>query len=163
MKKIQVLFMAMVITTLALAQEAPAKMRGDKKQLTPEERANRQTEKITTSLGLSADQKTKVYAAALDKDRKLQEVRKKYPTEADRSKKKEEVRSIRKNFVNSMNGILTPEQQTKWKEQRKDKRKHMKGEQKSHPRKKQEEPTQQKPADPQADDNDDDENSDVDD
>ncbi len=128
MKKIILLLLVIVLVNTATAQQVMKRQaRPGKNKATPEQKAHKQSERMEKELALSADQKTKVYAALLNKNQKAQEIRKKYPKgTADNTTKKEEMKLVRKTFTDEMSSILSAEQQNKWKEYREKKKGGMK-------------------------------------
>jgi len=86
--------------------------RGNKGQKgTPEERAEKTTQRLSSKLGLDEDQKTKVKASAL----KFETARQTARSNRDRSA----VKTARQTFQDEMKGILTTEQYTKFEKMQK--------------------------------------------
>jgi Spy/CpxP family protein refolding chaperone len=107
------LFMALM-TLGAFAQN-----KQDKTPKTPEEYAKVRSEKLTKELGLNADQKAKVYDLLLNKRKKIQEIRAKYPN--DKKAAHAEAKPVKEQFKADMKAVLTPEQYAKWEEMQKQK------------------------------------------
>ncbi|OJJ20941.1 hypothetical protein BKI52_10200 [marine bacterium AO1-C] len=111
-------FSLFIVLMILFANTAQAQ-RGNRGQLgTPEERADKATQRLTKKLGLDADQSTKVKASML----KFETARQTARSNRDRSA----VKAARETFRNEMKGILTPEQYTKFEETQK-KRKGRRG------------------------------------
>lgn len=85
---------------------------------TPEQMATRQSMRLQKMLELTEDQKQKTYQAFLTRTSAIQTIRKKHAQDADKKTLRAEVKPIKEQFTQTMNGILTPEQKTKWEEQR---------------------------------------------
>jgi periplasmic protein CpxP/Spy len=102
----------------------------EKKQaLTPEQRAQKQTDKLQSKLGLTEEQKLKVYDLNLNRIKQNQALREKNKGNSEQKGSKEEFQKIRTDFDTQLNAILTADQQTKWaqlKEEHKDKRSALK-------------------------------------
>ena len=118
MKKIILSILAVATLQLVQAQQdqtitQPAAQRQDP---TPEQTATRQSTHLQKVLGLSDDQKQKVYQAALTRSSALQQLR-----SQDASNKKvlhADAKPVREQFVKEVNSTLTPEQQQKWEQYR---------------------------------------------
>lgn len=124
MKKLIVLLVAACSMQFALAQEQvapagatpmPQKPRGTK----PEMMASRHANHLQKALGLSEEQRTKTYEAMLTRFNAMHAAREKAGPNPDRKALREQTKPIRETFVQTMHGILTPEQKTKWEEHRK--------------------------------------------
>lgn len=119
MKK--VLIMAMLFTGMvspSFAQEQQKPTQQQEKQLSPEELATKHTEKMTTELTLTEEQKTKFYAADLahiNKVRPLREKLKGSTTPEERKTIHAQIRKEEEAFDNEVKGFLSAEQQEKWK------------------------------------------------
>jgi periplasmic protein CpxP/Spy len=102
----------------------------EKKQaLTPEQRAQKQTDKLQSKLVLTEEQKLKVYDLNLNRIKQNQALREKNKGNSEQKGSKEEFQKIRTDFDTQLNAILTADQQTKWaqlKEEHKDKRSALK-------------------------------------
>nr|WP_322623003.1 hypothetical protein [uncultured Flavobacterium sp.] len=82
-------------------------------RLTPAQRAD----KLTESLGLTADQQTKVKVLLEEQEKSSSELREKYKGERDEASRKARVEAMkdsREQFKIKMKEILTPDQFTKW-------------------------------------------------
>ena len=91
---------------------------------TPEEQAGRQAAHMQKKLGLSDDQKAKVQEYALTRIKANEDARQKAresKSEADRKAYGQQMKANKETFENNVNSVLTPEQQTKWKEMKEDK------------------------------------------
>lgn len=102
MKKLATIFFAILISATAFGQE--------RQQRSPEERAKRQTEKLTQELGLTADQQKKVYDLTLEQSKAAKANR------ADGKRDREAMQNRWKEHQKEFEGILTPEQLNKHKE-----------------------------------------------
>ncbi|MGZ3863213.1 MAG: hypothetical protein ACXVPN_12400 [Bacteroidia bacterium] len=140
MKKILVTILTLGALHIAHAQETkttaapvpvpvPSKPRPPKN---PEEMAKRQTEHLQKTLGLSDDQKQKVYAATLARATSEKSIREKYANNPDKKAMHGEMKPVNEQFKQTMNSILSDEQKVKW-EQERTKRKEMR--QQHHPKK----------------------------
>ncbi len=96
------------------SQSAQIKNKGGQQpKKTPEERAQVQAQKLKEKLGLSEEQKTKVYQLNLTKAKKMDELR--VQAENERKAKKAQAKQIQEeNDLALKNDILTPEQYTKY-------------------------------------------------
>lgn len=128
MKKIVALLLTVCSLNLALAQEQsttqpntkPETPRGNK----PEMMASRHSRHLQKVLGLSEEQTTKTYEAMVIRFNEVHAAREKAGAAADRKTLRAETKPARQKFVQSMHGILTPEQKTKWEQHRKQMKKH---------------------------------------
>ncbi len=121
MKKI--ILSALAIATLQLVQaqqqapaateQAPATQR---QAPSPEQMATRQSTHLQKVLGLSEEQKQKVYQAALTRGTNIQQLRSK--DAANRKELHADIKPVREQFVKDVNATLTPEQQQKWEQYR---------------------------------------------
>jgi hypothetical protein len=123
MKKIIATILTLGALNIAQAQEqttAPAVNQPAKpaNKPTPEQIATRQSMHLQKMLGLSDDQKQKTYQAVLTRASAIQTIRAKYGPEGDKKAMHTEVKPVKEQFVQTMNGILTPEQKIKWEEYR---------------------------------------------
>jgi periplasmic protein CpxP/Spy len=84
----------------------------------PEQVASRNSTHLQKALGLNDDQKQKVYQAILTRTTSVQAIHAKYGATPDKKAMHAEAKPVREQFVQTMDGILTPEQKTKWDEQR---------------------------------------------
>jgi len=108
----------------SFAQEIDQKpARNQKERLTPEQRNEKQLQKLTSELSLNANQKTQVkqlLAERSAKSEKFREARKNkkdsnvQPTEADREAFKKEMLAEKEANDAKMKSILTADQYTKW-------------------------------------------------
>ena len=112
MKKVSILLASLVICFSSLAQE------GHKKS--PEERAAHMTEKLSTELSLSAEQKTeieKINATYLADMHAIKE-----NSEMQEEQKHEALKELRKNWKSSVQNELTEEQKAKMEELKEDRK-----------------------------------------
>jgi protein CpxP len=82
--------------------------------MTPEQRAEMQTKRLTTQLGLSADQTAKVQAIALTENQELEALRSKYASADSRQGAGQEMKALRDKYETQLKAVLTPEQLTKY-------------------------------------------------
>jgi protein CpxP len=113
MKKI-IASLLMLVTFTAFAQ-TPAKT--GHAQKTPEERATFMASHLEKSLGLSADQKTKVYDLALTREKKIDQLRTENKGK-DRCDWADQRKQTADEFNSGMQKVLTPDQYTKWTQQK---------------------------------------------
>jgi Spy/CpxP family protein refolding chaperone len=109
----------------AFAQRGQGGPKGgqQKESLTPEQRAERITTKMTEELGLTEDQKKKVYQINLENAQKREVQR--AAMEEERKAKRTEMQAQAKAQNEQIEAILTPEQKTKWEEVKKENRKEI--------------------------------------
>lgn len=128
MKKIIALLVTVCSLSLAVAQEQstvtatsqPEKPRGTK----PEIMASRHSKHLQKALGLNEEQTTKTYQAMLTRFNEVHAAREKAGPNADHKTMREQTKPARQKFVQTMHGILTPEQKTKWEQHRKQMKKN---------------------------------------
>ena len=121
MRKLMMICSLLLCSTVFLAQapppppvgHGPKGPKGPKKS--PEQIAKDQTDTLDKVVGLSADQRTKVYNAAFTRATKMHEIREKYRATKDRKAAQAEMKPIRARFVLDVNDALTPAQRDKWK------------------------------------------------
>jgi ABC-type protease/lipase transport system fused ATPase/permease subunit len=121
MKKI---ILALVCCTMMLQQMSaqqlqPADQNGKphKKKLSIDERVKNQTEKATSTLGLSADQKDKWAAASkerISKNEPLKQQLQGSTTPEQRKSIRQQMQQNNRAFDQSVNAFLTPDQQSKY-------------------------------------------------
>ncbi len=117
MKKLILAFF-LLTTGAAFAQQAdeqPAQGT-PRPQQTPEQRATSMSERMTKGLGITDEQKTKVYNLALIKAQKSDELR--ASSTGDKALDRSKMKTINDAFDANLKDILTPDQYTKWQEQR---------------------------------------------
>ncbi|HEV7231688.1 MAG TPA: hypothetical protein VGO45_10195 [Bacteroidia bacterium] len=102
----------------AFAQQGnpPQQNTAQRQPQTPEQKAASSAKHMEKTLGLSADQKTKVYDLALLRAQKMDELKTKPTT--DKTQRHTEMKSIQTAFDDNLKTILTPDQYTKWQEQK---------------------------------------------
>ncbi len=119
------------LTTTVNAQEAVPPMRKSQNakatKPTPEQRAQKHVDELTADVGLTEDQKPKIYDLALVKVKKTEEIRAKYKTEDTKQQRETELKAVKKEFHQGVKGILTPEQLEKLKTKEKDRDKKGQG------------------------------------
>lgn len=119
MKKIILIASSIVLISFVTnAQEtANTKAKTTLNQKAPAEtRAKKQVEELNQIVGLTDDQKTKVYVLALNKAKKIDSVTEKYKNDPEGNNKSyAEMDAIKKDYRKSVKAILTPEQIEKFK------------------------------------------------
>ncbi len=141
MKKFILLFNLMLAYTLTSAQELKTTENGSstpnkkelkngnhKQQPNPEARANKYLAKMTEVLSLKEEQKSKIKSLALDHYTRMEAIRKN--TQGDKEKIKAEIEKSRKELSEGLKKVLSPDQLTKWKEAKKEKKHQKNGSQK---------------------------------
>jgi Spy/CpxP family protein refolding chaperone len=88
--------------------------------MTPEQRADMQTQRLTKELTLTADQSTKVRTIALAENQELQALRAKFSSADSRQGAGQEMKAIREKYDAQLKAVLTPEQVTKFDQMRDD-------------------------------------------
>lgn len=84
----------------------------------PEEQAKRHSMHMQKVLGLTDAQTQKVHEATLARASALKTIHEKYGPTGDKKAMHAEAKPVREKFVQTMTGILTPEQKTKWEAER---------------------------------------------
>lgn len=131
MKKI---FLAVAIAISGLtaqAQEpaAPQKVKVQKQKADPALRAQKQTERISAKLNFTEDQKTKITAINLDKNKQVKAVNEKYKDNKEMLDK--ERKRINKERAVEIKKHLTAEQLQKWEELKKERKAKKEAQQKA--------------------------------
>ena len=125
MKKMLVLLAALALTAGSVsAQTAPAGDRvlrqGLKGQgrmnmnITPEQRADLQAQRLTKQLGLSAEQTTQVRSIALAEAQEMQSMRGNLSAGTDRQAAMQSMKVTRDKYDAQLKAVLTPDQLTKF-------------------------------------------------
>jgi len=115
MKKIVLSVLAIVALQLAQAQQDQT-IAQPKQAPTPEQIAARQSMHLQKVLGLSDEQKQKVYQAAFSRSTSMQQLKSK--DVGNRKELRADAKPVREQFVKDVNATLTPDQQKKWEEYR---------------------------------------------
>ncbi len=121
MKKL-ILLSGLLIAGLSINAQSASKQNAAAQQNQNEDpavRATRQTEKMTQELGLTADQKAKVYAIFLDKNKAIATAKQK---DTDPKVFADDRKVIRAQGDTAINAVLTPEQQAKWEKSKQDRK-----------------------------------------
>lgn len=105
---------------LATAGRANRMGQGRGANMTPEQRADMQTQRLTKELTLTADQSTKVRTIALAENQELQALRAKFSSAGSRQGAGQEMKAIREKYDAQLKAVLTPEQVTKFDQMRDD-------------------------------------------
>lgn len=85
---------------------------------TKEQRAEQFAGRLMKELGLTADQKSKVYVAKLEQITSREALDARYPDKEVRKNHIAEYKAVQATFDGKMKTILTPEQYTKWEAQK---------------------------------------------
>ncbi|QJX47779.1 hypothetical protein HMJ29_12840 [Hymenobacter taeanensis] len=118
-----VLLAAVALTAGSVsAQTAPTQDRvlrqGQKGQgrmnMTPEQRADLQAQRLTKQLGLSADQATQVKSIALAEAQEMQSMRSNVMAGTDRRAAMQSMKATRDKYDTQLKAVLTPDQLTKY-------------------------------------------------
>lgn len=110
MKKLSIVVVLLLsVFTFANAQNAP---QGERKMLSPEERAKRQTEMLSTKLNLTAAQKTQVEAIFLSQAASVDSLRK--ASAGDMQAMRGAMKPIQTASDAKLMGVLTAEQKTQY-------------------------------------------------
>jgi periplasmic protein CpxP/Spy len=132
MKKMLVLLAAVALSAASASAQttetAPAARMQDTAR-TPEQRAERQTQRLTQQLGLSPDQTAKVQPIALAESQEMQALRGKYAATITRKGAGQEMRAVQEKYDAQLKAVFTAEQYAKYqqlRDERMDKRKEMK-------------------------------------
>lgn len=100
----------------ATAQEGkPANAKKEHKDLTPEERAQKRTDKMTKELELSEEQAKQVYAINLNDAKEMEAIR------IEKEKLKKRAKAQREKSRTEMDNVLTAEQKVKMEQIKKEK------------------------------------------
>jgi len=128
MKKTLVVLAACILTTLGAANaqttnSAPmgqgrgmGQSRGG--NMTPEQRADMQTQRLTKELSLTADQSTQVRAIALAENQEMQTIRGKVASSDSRQGAMREMKTMREKYETQLKAVLTADQLTKYNQMR---------------------------------------------
>ncbi len=108
MKKIILSLVAAVFAVSSFAADTA------KVKKTPEQVAAKRADKLKTELGLTDEQRSKVYNAVLEKINKTKEIKQRYKDSSNRKGRDKEIKAVKANFETTMNSILSPEQKTKY-------------------------------------------------
>jgi Spy/CpxP family protein refolding chaperone len=121
MKKVILMAVCLfAISTITKAQEAPKKpkteshngeQKGGHEKKTPEERAKKHVEELNAEVTLTEEQKPKIHDLALDKIKKVDEIKAKYKGQPENKETaKKEIEAVRKSFRENVKAVLTPAQ-----------------------------------------------------
>lgn len=91
----------------------------DGQQRTPEQRADLQTQRLSTQLGLTAEQQPKVREIILAQAKRMETLREQRGS-ADRQAMMQQMQDARTSTEAQLKGVLTPEQYTKYEQLRED-------------------------------------------
>ncbi len=111
----------MIATIFAMTSAVAFAQRAQHKEMqSPEQRAERMTVKMTEELGLSEDQKQKIYQINLENAQKRQKQWE--AMQVDREARKAEMQAQAKAQNDQIEALLTPEQKSRWEEVKKENR-----------------------------------------
>lgn len=121
MKKVIVLAASLLTASVSLnAQEISKKPiaakaehpKGEhKEKLTPEQRAQKHVDDLNSEVTLTEEQKPKIYNLALEKVKKVDEIKAKYKGQPENKETaKKEIEPIRKTFRENVKAVLTAQQ-----------------------------------------------------
>lgn len=88
--------------------------------MTPEQRALKLTQYMTTSLSLTPDQQTKVSALNTKKAQEIEKIRS--SNNGNMEAVKPQMKAVKEQYNTSLNAILTTDQKTKWEALKKQKK-----------------------------------------
>ena len=123
MKKMLALLTAALLTAGTLSAQtapAPAGRLQQRPDLTPEQRADAQAQRLTTQLGLTADQTPKVRALVLAQVQELQTLRGKYAAAGSRQGMGAELKAAQDTFETQLKAVLTADQYSRYAQLRED-------------------------------------------
>jgi DNA-binding TFAR19-related protein (PDSD5 family) len=125
----RILFIALFAFSLQgdlLAQASNAKKGAPKnqgKKPSPEVMAARQAANLQKQLGLTEEQRSDIEKAALNRISKMEAIQEKYKGAGSENRERgKDMRIVRQEFVDAVNKILTPTQQSAWKKLREEKK-----------------------------------------
>jgi hypothetical protein len=122
MKKIILIFTVLLTSVVTYAQADAKKMKQE--QASPEERAQKTVDRLNKQVGLSEEQKTKIYDLAITRSKKMEEIKATYKPKKnpdDRPMARKEIQECRKNYREGVKLVLTKEQKEKLKAKAKEK------------------------------------------
>lgn len=124
MKKLFLTIAAISALTLTSAAQNHQKTAAgtENANLTPEQKADKETNNSASKLNLTEDQKAKFKVFALDRIRSNKAVREKIktaPSDAEKQKLHSEIKANSEKFFSNVSGILTADQQAKWADHKK--------------------------------------------
>lgn len=125
----------------------------DKKEsLTPEQKAQKQADILQKKLGLSEDQKTKVYDLNYSRITKTKALREKNKTNENKQATREQFQKIRTDYDTGLKGILNDDQQKSWEKLKADAKAKREAHRQQHGKGKKAAPKTSAPADENPDD-----------
>ncbi|RSK33815.1 hypothetical protein [Hymenobacter metallilatus] len=102
------------------AQSRPGGLAQNRQNLSPEQRADRQAQHLTTQLGLSADQTPKVRAIVLAQAQEIETLRDKYTAAGSRQGLGPDLKATQEKYDAQLKAVLTAEQYTAYTQLRAD-------------------------------------------
>ena len=111
-------FSALTLTAVAQGDRttAPAS------QMTPDQKADKETAKVTSALGLNASQQTTFRKLVMERATANKPLREKAKATTNKDEKQKLINQVKANnekFHTTVNLMLTPDQQTKWADHKK--------------------------------------------
>lgn len=122
MKKLILTITVLGALTLTSVAQNGNKVANTTEQLSPEQKADKETSKATAALGLNDSQKAKFKQFSLDRINANRPLREKAKASTDKTEKQALNTQFKANvekFFSNVNGILNADQQLKWAEQKK--------------------------------------------
>lgn len=113
MKKVILIAACLLSLTVANAQEKPSGSRKSMKEVkhqTPEQRAQKDVDRLGSEINLTADQKTKIYDLSLNKAKQTDEARSKQKAGDDRAAMEKALKTVKQDYRKAVQAVLTPEQ-----------------------------------------------------
>jgi len=126
MNKRIALFIIMIVTITFTAGSAYAQIDGLKQKKSPEERAQKMSDKMSKKLSLTSDQYNQVYSIMLSHAQQADQIR----SSNDKQSCKEQMKKLRQSTDSQLQAVFTEEQLQKYNELKmmmKEKRKNKKG------------------------------------
>jgi Spy/CpxP family protein refolding chaperone len=119
MKKIIIALAVVFSISTAAAQDGATKAKADHPKASPEQRAQKTTDRLDKTVALTADQKTQAYKLALTKAKKKDVIREKYKGKPEQKETaKGEMKTARDEYETALKALLTPEQNAKMEEKK---------------------------------------------
>lgn len=118
MKKVMLIAACLLSLTAANAQEKPSGGKRSMKEIqhqTPEQRAQKDVDRLNSEISLTAEQKTKIYDLSLNKAKQTDEARSKQTPGEDRAALEKTLKTVKQDYRKAVQAVLTPEQLEKLK------------------------------------------------
>lgn len=118
MKRVSLILMVLLATTLVSAQRGGSNSRGERpggeQRMSPEERQAQELDTLTKVLSLSEEQRTKIEELQENQRKAFEENREAMSENTDREAMREKMMAMREKYEEDMKSILTPEQVEKY-------------------------------------------------